>query len=151
VITFHHSLEHMEEQQGPLLHAKKILKPNGTILLRIPTVTSYAWDKYGVNWWGMDTPRHFFLHSHDSIKLLVEQVDLKIKKMWSDSTISQFWVSEQNLQGISTYASNSYGVNPEESIFTESEIGTFRRQTKNINKENKGDTICITLEHNGPS
>jgi ubiquinone/menaquinone biosynthesis C-methylase UbiE len=147
IITFHHSLEHMEEQQEPLLHAKKILKPNGTILLRIPTVTSYAWEKYGVNWWGMDTPRHFFLHSHASIKLLVEQVGLKIKKLWSDSTVSQFWVSEQNLQGISIYAHNSYGVSPEKSIFAKSEIDAFERQTANVNQKNRGDTICIILKH----
>ncbi len=145
-ITFHHSLEHMDQQSSPLLHAKKILKPNGKILVRIPTVTSDAWEEYGVKWVGLDAPRHFYIHSHQSIRLLAEQVGLKVSRLWSDSTIIQFWVSEQNVQGISMNDDISFGRNPEKSIFRKDQIELFDQRVKDINERNRGDTICVLLE-----
>ncbi|MBH90067.1 MAG: methyltransferase type 12 [Magnetovibrio sp.] len=146
LITFHHSLEHMQEQQKTLLHAKKLLKKNGRILVRIPTVTSDNWEKYGVNWMALEVPRHFYIHSHKSIRLLAKQVDLKVTRLWSDSTIVPIWVSEQYLKGISMFAENSYGENPEKSIFNDAQIEEFQKIADDNNKRNRGDTICVLLE-----
>lgn len=146
LITFHHSLEHMEEQHDALLHAKTILKDDGKILVRIPTVTSDNWEKYGLNWMALEVPRHFYIHSHKSIRLLAEQVGLNVIKLWSDSTIVPIWVSEQYLQGISMFAENSYGENPEKSIFTSKQIEDFQKIADDNNKRNRGDTICVLLE-----
>lgn len=149
LITFHHSLEHMEHQQQTLLHAKKLLKENGKILVRIPTVTSDNWEKYGLNWMALEVPRHFYIHSHNSIKLLAEQVGLKVTKLWSDSTILPIWVSEQYLRGISRIAENSYNINPKKSIFNNAKIEEFQQMADDSNKRNRGDTICVLLEQNG--
>tara|TARA_B100000287_G_C20325931_1_gene659743 strand:- start:247 stop:666 length:420 start_codon:yes stop_codon:yes gene_type:complete len=136
----------MQEQQKTLLHAKKLLKKNGRILVRIPTVTSDNWEKYGVNWMALEVPRHFYIHSHKSIRLLAKQVDLKVTRLWSDSTIVPIWVSEQYLKGISMFAENSYGENPEKSIFNDAQIEEFQKIADDNNKRNRGDTICVLLE-----
>jgi len=67
VISFHHSLEHIPEQEGELTAARNLLKPNGIILVRIPVVSSYCWKQYGTNWVEMDPPLHLYLHSRNSI------------------------------------------------------------------------------------
>jgi 2-polyprenyl-3-methyl-5-hydroxy-6-metoxy-1,4-benzoquinol methylase len=146
LITFHHSLEHMEEQQQTLLHAKKLLKENGKILVRIPTVTSDSWKKYGLNWMALDVPRHFYIHSHRSIRLLAEQAGFNVTKLWSDETIVSIWVSEQYLRGISMFADNSYGENPKKSIFNNAQIEEFQKISDDRNRRNRGDTICVLLE-----
>jgi len=49
-VMFHHSFEHLPNQRTNLGQAFNILKPGGMALVRIPTVSSYVWQEYGVNW-----------------------------------------------------------------------------------------------------
>ena len=67
VIMFHHVFEHLEDPFGMLRACWRLLSDAGCCLLRIPTVSSYAWKHYGGNWVHLDAPRHFFLHSRQSI------------------------------------------------------------------------------------
>ena len=36
----------------------------------IPVKSQTIWEKYGVNWSQIDAPRHFFLHTIKSFKIL---------------------------------------------------------------------------------
>ncbi len=62
IIMFHHSLEHFPEPVETLRTASKLLASNGAILVRLPIV-NYAWEKYGENWFGLETPRHLAIPS----------------------------------------------------------------------------------------
>jgi len=145
LITFHHSFEHMDGGLDILQRAKKLLKPGGRILIRIPCVTSDAWEKYGVNWMALDAPRHFYLHSHDSIRMMAEKTGLTINNLWCDSNMIQFWGSEQYAQDIPLNDPRSYNIAAENSIFNNSEIAEFERKTVELNKAGRGDTICVLL------
>jgi 2-polyprenyl-3-methyl-5-hydroxy-6-metoxy-1,4-benzoquinol methylase len=85
LIMFHHSFEHMPNPLEVLLDAKKHLKKNGIILIRTPIV-SYAFEKYGCNWFQIDAPRHFFIYSINAMKLLIDKAELKLKDTYFDST-----------------------------------------------------------------
>jgi len=37
-----------------------LLSDEGTLLIRIPVMDCFAWKEYGVNWFQLDAPRHFF-------------------------------------------------------------------------------------------
>ena len=100
LITFHHSLEHMPDQARVLVKAAELISKRGRILIRIPTVTSAAWEKYKENWVNLDAPRHFYLHSHTSIKMVAEEASLKVLDFWNDSGSLQFWGSEQYIKDI---------------------------------------------------
>lgn len=99
LITLNHSFEHMPNPHEILKHCKKILSKNGSILLRIPVVDSFAWEQYGQYWPNLDAPRHLFLYSTQSIELLVKEFDLKIEKKWYDSTAFQYWGAELYKKG----------------------------------------------------
>ncbi|MCI0515280.1 class I SAM-dependent methyltransferase [candidate division KSB1 bacterium] len=144
-IMFHHVFEHLSNPRETLEQVSKLLKPAGICMLRIPTVPCYAWEKYGIYWVQLDAPRHFFIHSPESIKILAQKANLKIEKIVYDSTILQFWGSEQYLKGIQLFAANSYGVNPARSIFSESQIRSFEEQTQRLNQEGKGDQVAVVL------
>jgi 2-polyprenyl-3-methyl-5-hydroxy-6-metoxy-1,4-benzoquinol methylase len=98
-ITFHHSFEHIDNPHETLNKAYKLLATGGYCIIRIPTVSSYAWQRYGVNWFQLDAPRHIFLHSVESMNLLASEAGFKLIKITYDSTHHQFTVSERYKSG----------------------------------------------------
>ena len=99
IITYHHSFEHIPD---PLAHLEKVssmLGSNGVCIVRIPTVSSFAWEHYRTSWVQLDAPRHFFLHSKRSMQLLGEKSGLELYKIVYDSTHFQFSGSEKYLNG----------------------------------------------------
>jgi|SRR5215475_9629641 len=145
-IMLHHSLEHMPDQKGVLRHLRKLLRPKGSILIRIPICSSFAWKTYGAHWAQLDAPRHFFIHSIASFSILIEQAGFRIRDIIYDSSEFQFWASEQYKLGISLRAENSYGINPENSIFTKGQIDEFARMAEELNKRGDGDQAGFFLE-----
>jgi SAM-dependent methyltransferase len=145
VISFHHSFEHIPEQLATLIIAKEHLKPHGKILIRIPTTSSYAFEEYQENWCQLDAPRHLYLHSHQSIKVLAHQAGLIIDDLWCDSSEIQFIASEQYRSGISLLDPKSYIVNKKLSGWGKNTIAAFKKRALDANQALKGDQICVVL------
>lgn len=137
-ITFHHSLEHMPNQLAQLSTAQRLLATDGVCLVRIPLVSSFVWEKYGVDWVELDAPRHLYLHSRESIELLAEKAGLVLFHTIYDSDEFEFAASEQYRAGIPLFDERSYLVNPDRSIFSESEMVAFKEEAKRVNKECTG-------------
>lgn len=95
VIMLNHSFEHMAEPVEALKEVRRLLSREGRILIRIPIVGSFAWRRYGVNWMHLDAPRHLFLHSPVSMRLLAEQCGLRVTELTYEGNTSQFIGSEQ--------------------------------------------------------
>ena len=102
LILFNHSLEHMHDIGQSLAHAKSLLEPGGTIIIRIPTVSSQSWDTYRENWFQLDAPRHTCIPSRKGLAHLASSCGLQIVKNYDDSTDTQFWLSEAVSRGLST-------------------------------------------------
>jgi hypothetical protein len=134
----HHSFEHLPDPRETLQSVARILAPAGACMIRIPTVSSYAWKKYGVNWVQLDAPRHFFLHSVASIRHLADQTGLQLDKVVYDSSAFQLWGSEQYAQNISLLSERSYAVNPGKSIFTRQQIRDFKREAQKAQRRRAG-------------
>lgn len=144
-IMLHHSFEHMSQPRAALEHLHNILKSDRFVLIRIPVASSLAWRKYAVNWVGLDAPRHFFLHTPDSINVLASQTGFEVSDIVFDSTESQFWASEQYLRNIPLMDATSYCMNPQKSIFSKEQIAAFRVEAKKLNSMNAGDQACFYL------
>ncbi len=145
LIMFHHSFEHVADQVETLSKAASLLKSGGTCLVRVPTASSWAWKHYGVNWVQLDAPRHLFLHSIDSMKLLSEKVGLKMKEVVYDSFAFQLWGSEQYLKDIPLNDERSYAVNPDKSPFSKDDIAAFEKRSVELNQQNQGDQAAFYL------
>jgi len=144
IIMFHHSLEHISNQKLVFSIIFELLNKNGVCIIRIPTVSSYAWRHYGVNWVQIDPPRHFFLHSIKSILYLCKLHNLHLEKVIYDSTDFQFWGTEQSLRNISLDSEHSHLKNPN-SVFTEKQIKKFRKKARRLNKINQGDQAIFYI------
>ena len=148
VVMFHHSFEHLPNPIETLERVYRLLPANGNCLIRVPLVSSEAWEKYGTNWVQLDAPRHFFLYSIESLKVLAEKTKFRIKEIVYDSNEFQFWGSQQYLENIPLMAENSYGRNPAKSIFSEAEIKNYRKMAHKLNLESRGDQAVVYLEKN---
>jgi SAM-dependent methyltransferase len=145
-IMFNHSFEHMEKPLEVIRHSNKILKKHKFLLIRIPVADSYAFNKYGENWCSLDAPRHLFLHTKESMKILAEKSDFEIKNINYDSRNWQLWGSEQYSKNICLMDEKSYFINPNNSIFTKKQIEDFGERTKELNKNKKGDQAEFYLQ-----
>lgn len=95
LIMFHHSFEHVPDPIEQLKTVSRLLSARGVCLIRIPTVSSFAWKHYGANWAQIDAPPHFFLHSNRSFMIAARKAGLRIGKIVYDSDEFQFWGSEE--------------------------------------------------------
>lgn len=150
LIMMNHSFEHVLDQHETLAQIKKLLKPNGVCMIRIPTVSSWAWDHYGVDWVQLDAPRHLFLHSQKSMQFLADEVGFELRETIYDSFAFQYWGSEQYLKDIPLNDERSYAVNPEKSIFDDHQIQNYTIRSKALNAEQQGDQAAFYL-HNKPA
>lgn len=146
LIMFHHSFEHMPDPLDNLRAVGNLLSAQGICLIRIPTVPSYAWEHYSTNWISLDAPRHLFLHSIESIKILAQKSNLSIEAIIYDSTNLQFWGSEQYKKNIPLISARSYAVNKKNSIFNRKDIREFNKMTRNLNRLKQGDHIAVYLK-----
>jgi SAM-dependent methyltransferase len=141
LIMFHHSFEHMANPLSVLRLAAELLAPGGSCLIRIPIV-AWAWRHYGVHWGQLDAPRHLFLHSEKSFRLIAASVGLEVRAVNYDSNEFQFWVSELYSRDISL-ASLPEMVPPPS--FSRSRLRRFRSQAAKLNASSKGDSAVFHL------
>ena len=146
LVIFDHSYEHIPDQFETLAKVSTILTKKGTCVIRMPVKTDYIWKRYGLNWVQLDAPRHFFIHTLESIRLLAEKGNLQIESVVFDSTEFQFWGSEQYKENIPLRAENSYSVNPQNSMFTEEDIVRFREMARELNAKFQGDQAEFYLK-----
>jgi SAM-dependent methyltransferase len=143
LVMFHHSYEHIADPLSALREAARLTKPGKLVLIRIPIAGSYAWRKYGMNWIQFDAPRHIFLHTESSIRILAEKSGLALEKVEYDSTAFQFWGSEQCSKNIPLFSEGSYAVNPR--VFSTDEIRMWEKKSVELNLLREGDQACFYL------
>lgn len=136
-IMLHHSFEHMPDPLDVFVHLERLLAQDGTIVIRIPVVDGYAWRKYGMHWYQVDAPRHFFLHTKKSISLLSKSVNLKVVKVEFDSNEAQIINSEKYLEGIAL----NTPYKPSCSL-----VKAARKKVKELNSLMDGDQACFYIK-----
>jgi len=141
VIMFHHSFEHMTAPRATLEMTARLLPKGGHCLIRIPVV-SWAWEHYGVNWIQVDAPRHLFLHTEKSLRILAEESGLRVISVEYDSTEDQFIGSELYIRDVPRTSIKSDTISK---FFSKSEVSNFQEQTKILNQQKRGDQASFHL------
>ena len=81
VITMWHVLEHIPNLEIQIKELKRLVKPNGTIIIAVPNFKSYDAKYYGKFWAAFDVPIHFWHFSKTAIQLLFEKENIKLEKV----------------------------------------------------------------------
>lgn len=133
-IVLNHSFEHMPDPLDVLYSIKEKLSDKGKCLIRIPVI-NYAWEVYGVNWFQIDAPRHYFLYSEKSMKILADKAGMLIEDIIYDSTESQFLASELYKKKIPL----------KDHVYSKDDIEKNLKLAKKLNKEKRGDQAGFVL------
>lgn len=80
VITLWHVLEHLPNLEEHIQVLKRLLKPNGHLIIAVPNYKSFDAGYYKSYWAAFDVPRHLWHFSQKSIALLFDEVEMKITK-----------------------------------------------------------------------
>ena len=146
VIMMHHALEHMPDPLLAMKKAHSLLNENKYLLVRIPIMGNYGWNRYREFWAGLDAPRHMFIPSEKAMRILAEQAGFQVEKVEYDTVDYLIWCSEQYKHGISLYDKRSRMINKKNSMFSESQIKKFRQILADANAKNYGDTAAFYLQ-----
>ncbi len=127
VITLWHVLEHLPSLENQMTMFKKLLKPNGVLIIAVPNYKSYDAKHYAEFWAAFDVPRHLWHFNKVSVSKLVAKFQMEVVKtklMWFDAfyvsmlsekyktgrmnPIKGFWIGWlSNLKAISTKEASS--------------------------------------------
>jgi 2-polyprenyl-3-methyl-5-hydroxy-6-metoxy-1,4-benzoquinol methylase len=145
LIMSHHSFEHMPQPLDVLKKFHALLKAQRFVLIRTPVADSFAWRRYGVNWFALDAPRHLILHTPASMELLSAQAGFIVADIEFDSTEEQFLHSELYLRNIPFKDKERYLDNPHEPMFSKQQIEEFNARASELNDNSQGDQACFYL------
>jgi len=139
LIMLHHSLEHMPDQKDVMAHLRRLVRPRGWLLIRVPVVDSVAWREYGVDWVQLDAPRHLYLHTRRSLDRLAAGAGFENRRLLHDATGFQFWGSEQYRRDVPLRDSRSIASHPEHPLFDRAELAGFDHRAGELNARGEGD------------
>lgn len=78
VITMWHVLEHVPNLSDRMEDLKRLIKPNGIIIIAVPNCTSLDAKIYKENWAAYDVPRHLYHFSPKDIETVFKNHELKV-------------------------------------------------------------------------
>lgn len=90
VILFMHVLEHTISPFPALKNAVRLLKPGGLVVAEVPNNACLAVDRFDVNWFWLDAPRHLNFFTPESVCALLTSVGLHIEDVSYSGYTRQF-------------------------------------------------------------
>lgn len=145
LIMLHHCLEHVPSPRETMEQVRRLLAPGGRVLVRMPTVSSEAFERYGTSWLQLDPPRHLTIFSRIGMERLCADGDLVIVELSDDSTAFQFWASEQARAGVPLVSETSHFVNPGKSAFSAGRLRDWEKEAAALNAQGRGDQAAWVL------
>jgi len=137
IIMLHHVLEHLPEQHKVFEKLTSLMHKNSRLIISIPIIDSFAWDKYEMNAFQLgDVPRHYYLHSVNSLSFLMEKYNLKIDSTQYFAGELIFADSEKLKRDIAIY---------ERVNFSKKELNFFRQESKRLKKSEQTGLCCFYL------
>jgi SAM-dependent methyltransferase len=145
-VMLHHSFEHMPDPAAALRNLSRLVAPGGTLLLRIPVADSYARRHYGLNWMAWDAPRHLYLNTQKSMKLLAAGAGMEIASVVHDSSGQQFSSSELYIRGVPYVEHGKYRPGMRADAYSQDQWDGFQAMATELNRKGDGDTACFYLK-----
>lgn len=81
VITLWHVLEHVHELNERMRELRRLVKPEGKLIIAVPNYLSYDAAHYGTYWAAYDVPRHLYHFSPNTMTQLLGNYGIQIQKM----------------------------------------------------------------------
>jgi ubiquinone/menaquinone biosynthesis C-methylase UbiE len=146
LIMFNHSFEHMSDPMETLVSAARLLPYDGVCLIRVPTVSSFAWEQYKEKWLILGAPYHFYIHSIESIRYMAERAGFLLDRVIYDSSVHQILPQEEFHKNILPHDKRSYNTGIKNYILNIPKIIKCQKTAEELNKKNQGETCAFVLK-----
>jgi SAM-dependent methyltransferase len=80
VITMFHVLEHVPHPQEYLAEARRLLQPDGRLIVQVPNASCWQFALLGRAWNGVDTPRHLHLFRGADLERLLSAAGFRVRR-----------------------------------------------------------------------
>jgi len=84
-VTLWDVFEHLHQPRAILVEVRRILKPDGILVLRVPSLDSWDARVFGPYWAGLDSPRHLTAFSKDTLARMLSQAGFRVQEHWTGS------------------------------------------------------------------
>jgi 2-polyprenyl-3-methyl-5-hydroxy-6-metoxy-1,4-benzoquinol methylase len=78
VVTMWDVLEHVHDPHDVLREVRRILKPDGILVVRVPNLASLEASIFGQYWAGLDLPRHLYVFTPDTLAYIMANAGLEV-------------------------------------------------------------------------
>jgi 2-polyprenyl-3-methyl-5-hydroxy-6-metoxy-1,4-benzoquinol methylase len=88
VIVMSHVIEHIDDPVALLDECRRLLRPEGTVIIATPNSKSWGHRIFRENWRGLEPPRHFMIFSSDNLaecvrRAGIEPVSVRTVSRWA--------------------------------------------------------------------
>jgi SAM-dependent methyltransferase len=73
-------LEHVHQPRETLIEIRRILKPDGVLVFRVPLLDSWDRKLFGPYWAGWDAPRHLTVFSRRTLDMMLARTDFRVAR-----------------------------------------------------------------------
>jgi len=81
-VTLWHSLEHLKDPLQSLKTIRRVLRPNGTVLIAVPDFGGFQARLFGRRWFHLDVPRHLYHFSKAALVSVLRSAGLEVTRTW---------------------------------------------------------------------
>jgi 2-polyprenyl-3-methyl-5-hydroxy-6-metoxy-1,4-benzoquinol methylase len=81
LVTLFHVMEHVTNPRQVLAEVRRILKPNGRLVIQVPNIESWQFKLLGEKWYGLDIPRHVIDYSNKSMHQLLNHAGFSVHRV----------------------------------------------------------------------
>ncbi len=124
VVTMSHVIEHVHRPDQLLSRCRRLLKPNGRLVVVTPNVDGVLSRKHGCNWLALDPPRHLILFTARSLRALAESAGLHNVNV--STSIRSFPMLDYSSQQIRKHGRYQWGDQPN-ALLDRANIGLAER------------------------
>lgn len=93
VISFWHVLEHVDNPFAFIRAAERNLSSSGKLVIAVPNIASYEFEKFGTNWFHLAPLYHVWFYSPSSMRKILQNSGLTTEKI-------DYWAIEHHFTGL---------------------------------------------------
>ncbi len=86
VINVSHVIEHVPNPVAFFTELARVLKPNGSLVIKTPNSLALGRKLFNTNWYHNDVPRHLYLFAYQNLSVLANNCGLKMQQFKTSST-----------------------------------------------------------------
>ena len=84
-LILNHVIEHVHDPVLLLVQCRRLLKKGGHLVLVTPNSKSIGHRWFGVNWRGLEPPRHIFIFSPATLSVIADRSGFSVSRSWTTS------------------------------------------------------------------